>query len=74
MVGDIADFDSHDVWRVVGTRDELLASVTDGFDVTTQWPLRVRLLSGGDRDFVLALTVHHIAADGESILPWSRIS
>nr|HQV20778.1 condensation domain-containing protein [Gordonia sp. (in: high G+C Gram-positive bacteria)] len=69
VVGDIADFDSHDVWRVVGTRDELLASVTDGFDVTTQWPLRVRLLSGGDRDFVLALTVHHIAADGESILP-----
>ncbi|MFZ2239141.1 MAG: amino acid adenylation domain-containing protein, partial [Gordonia amarae] len=69
VIGDIADFDNHDVWQVVGTRDELLTSVADGFDVTTEWPLRVRLLPDGDRDFVLALTIHHIAADGESVLP-----
>nr|WP_308195935.1 non-ribosomal peptide synthetase [Gordonia metallireducens] len=45
-----------------------------GFDITTEIPLRVRLLEvGGDRtdgdDHLLVVLLHHIAADGESMRP-----
>ncbi|AFA74604.1 putative non-ribosomal peptide synthetase [Gordonia polyisoprenivorans VH2] len=56
-------------------------SVT-GFDVTKDWPLRIRLLAvsdsadsasgetvGGSVDHVLVVVVHHIAADGASLGP-----
>ncbi|WP_280363071.1 non-ribosomal peptide synthase/polyketide synthase [Nocardia wallacei] len=40
-----------------------------GFDLTTDIPLRGELLRTGDREFVLVLVVHHIAADGWSMTP-----
>ncbi|MFL1598115.1 amino acid adenylation domain-containing protein [Gordonia amicalis] len=46
-----------------------------GFDITTEIPLRVRLLGvarGGETDdaeHILVILVHHIAADGESMRP-----
>jgi amino acid adenylation domain-containing protein len=43
-----------------------------GFDVTTQIPLRVRLVRTADREFVLMMVVHHIAADGFSVGPLVR--
>ena len=43
QVGDIAEFDARGIWRVVDSDDALFASATAGFDVTTQWPLRVTL-------------------------------
>ncbi|MFT4199146.1 amino acid adenylation domain-containing protein, partial [Gordonia sp. (in: high G+C Gram-positive bacteria)] len=56
-------------WAVVSSRAELDAAVGSGFDLTTQWPLRVRLWSAGADEHLLALVVQHIAADGESLLP-----
>ncbi|WP_334025232.1 amino acid adenylation domain-containing protein [Nocardia terpenica] len=47
------------------------------FDVTTEVPLRVRLLEiadapGARAEYVLAVVVHHIAADGSSMGPLVR--
>ncbi|MGW5297466.1 non-ribosomal peptide synthase/polyketide synthase [Rhodococcus aetherivorans] len=46
--------------------------VARGFDVAWEVPLRVRLFQLGDREFVLALVVHHISSDGRSGAPLAR--
>ncbi len=46
--------------------------VSAGFDVTTEVPVRVRLLRVSDTEHVLVLVVHHIAADGFSMGPLTR--
>jgi amino acid adenylation domain-containing protein len=43
------------------------AVVRQGFDVTTELPLRAHLLMIDDREHVLVLVVHHIAGDGWSM-------
>ncbi|WP_425454130.1 amino acid adenylation domain-containing protein [Nocardia tenerifensis] len=40
-----------------------------GFDVAAEVPLRMALLRLGEDDHVLAVVVHHIAADGASMAP-----
>ncbi|KAA8883731.1 amino acid adenylation domain-containing protein, partial [Nocardia colli] len=51
---------------------ELAGLVRRGFDVSTETPLRVTLLSNGFNDHSLVLVLHHIAADGWSIAPFVR--
>ncbi|UEL34888.1 amino acid adenylation domain-containing protein [Rhodococcus sp. C1] len=55
---------------------ELLAAlaplVTVGFDVSVAVPLRVRLFRTSPSEFVLAIVVHHISADGVSVGPLVR--
>ncbi|WP_268867146.1 non-ribosomal peptide synthetase [Nocardia aurantiaca] len=49
--------------------------VTEGFDVSTQAPVRARLFRVTDAEqseHVLAVVVHHIAADGFSMTPLAR--
>ncbi|MFI6953324.1 amino acid adenylation domain-containing protein [Nocardia sp. NPDC050408] len=49
--------------------------VAEGFDVTTQAPARARLfriVGGTQPEYVLAVVVHHIAADGFSMTPLAR--
>ncbi|MFC9516515.1 non-ribosomal peptide synthase/polyketide synthase [Nocardiaceae bacterium NPDC056970] len=46
--------------------------VSGGFDVTASVPVRGRLFQVADGDFVLVLVVHHISADGASMLPLAR--
>ncbi|RVW06846.1 amino acid adenylation domain-containing protein [Prescottella agglutinans] len=46
--------------------------VTAGFDLTTDIPVRVRLLAVSPTEHVLVLVVHHIAADGFSMGPLTR--
>src|SRR5690606_16642857 len=56
--------------------DELLGRLYDfvnaPFAVTAEPPVRLRVHELGERDYVLALVVHHIAADGFSMRPLVR--
>nr|WP_161928687.1 non-ribosomal peptide synthetase [Gordonia crocea] len=56
-------------WAVVASRDEFDAAAMAGFDVAAQWPIRARVLAVGPREHLVAIVVHHIAADGESMAP-----
>ncbi|MEV0299477.1 condensation domain-containing protein, partial [Nocardia sp. NPDC050710] len=58
--------------QLVETVTEFIA---EGFDVTTQAPARARLfrIVGGEQsEYLLAVVVHHIAADGYSMMPLAR--
>ncbi|WP_245552370.1 non-ribosomal peptide synthetase, partial [Nocardia aobensis] len=48
------------------------AVVSAGFDVTREAPVRAELFALGDRDHVLVIGVHHICADGQSMMPLAR--
>ncbi|KAA0021587.1 non-ribosomal peptide synthase/polyketide synthase, partial [Antrihabitans cavernicola] len=58
------------------SEDDVVAKVfgivTTAFDVTDAVPVRVALFELSPRDFVLAMVVHHIAADGASMGPLTR--
>ncbi|MFC8529663.1 amino acid adenylation domain-containing protein [Nocardia sp. NPDC057227] len=72
-VGDVVRKSLH---PVRSSRDEVpdriatLAATT--FDVTAEVPLRLRLFRLGEREHVLAAALHHIAADGSSLVPFAR--
>ncbi|WP_287384606.1 non-ribosomal peptide synthetase, partial [Gordonia sp. (in: high G+C Gram-positive bacteria)] len=68
-IGAIGEFDERAIWRTADSEADLFASATTGFDVSREWPLRVRLLAQGEQEHLLAVIVHHIGADGESMLP-----
>nr|WP_249354685.1 non-ribosomal peptide synthetase [Rhodococcus sp. USK13] len=53
-------------------RERLSASVSEGFDVTKQVPVRAALFETSDADRVLLVVVHHIVADGASMVPLAR--
>ncbi|MBF6365626.1 amino acid adenylation domain-containing protein, partial [Nocardia puris] len=58
------------------TEDELAGAVVEfaltTFDVTTEVPFAVRLLRLTPTEHVLAMVVHHVAADGSSMNPLAR--
>ncbi|WP_169802492.1 non-ribosomal peptide synthetase, partial [Gordonia hydrophobica] len=56
-------------WALATSMSDVESAVTTGFDLSTEWPLRIRLLPVGPDEHVLAMVVHHIAADGESLRP-----
>ncbi|TDC67424.1 non-ribosomal peptide synthetase, partial [Streptomyces hainanensis] len=55
---------SHDALR-----DTLVEEARRAFDLTAEAPLRATLHDLGDDEYVLLLVVHHIAADGWSLVP-----
>ncbi|MCB1297331.1 MAG: AMP-binding protein, partial [Gordonia sp.] len=71
QVGDIAEFDDRRIWQIADSVDGVIAAATTGFDVTTQWPIRVRLAQADSagQEYLLAVVAHHIGLDGESMLP-----
>ncbi|EHI44098.1 non-ribosomal peptide synthetase, partial [Rhodococcus opacus PD630] len=53
-------------------RDTLAALVGAGFDVSDEIPFRTMLFELEPEQHVLAIVVHHIAADGFSMMPLAR--
>ncbi|MGV9665555.1 amino acid adenylation domain-containing protein [Nocardia niigatensis] len=51
---------------------ELIALAGKGFDVTAEVPVRLRLYRTAEREHVLAVVIHHLAADGFSMVPLTR--
>ncbi|MGW2839392.1 amino acid adenylation domain-containing protein [Streptomyces sp. NPDC001493] len=52
--------------------DVLTAEVTHPFDVSTELPVRARLMRLSPESHVLVLVLHHIAGDGWSLAPLAR--
>ncbi len=52
--------------------ESLAAAAQEGFDLSTQIPLRVRLFALSQNEHVLLLVLHHIACDGWSMAPLGR--
>ncbi|MFE3192017.1 non-ribosomal peptide synthase/polyketide synthase [Nocardia sp. NPDC059240] len=52
--------------------DRVREILTTTFDVTSEVPIRVELLRVADADYVLAGVLHHISADGSSVVPLVR--
>jgi amino acid adenylation domain-containing protein len=50
----------------------LAAAAQQGFDLSTQIPLRVHLFALSQSEHVLLLVLHHIAGDGWSLAPLAR--
>ena len=50
----------------------LAAAARQGFDLTSEPPLRAHLFALGEREHVLLLLLHHIAGDGWSMAPLVR--
>ncbi|MFC7446984.1 amino acid adenylation domain-containing protein, partial [Rhodococcus daqingensis] len=68
-----------DVSTATATESELAAELvsffSQGFDVTTGIPLRVKIVEVDDADVaehVLAMSIHHISSDGASTAPLAR--
>ena len=57
-------------FSVVASKSDVAEAIRAGFDVTNQWPIRIRVQQVSDDEYVLALILHHIAADGESLTPF----
>ncbi|MBJ8348036.1 amino acid adenylation domain-containing protein, partial [Antrihabitans sp. YC2-6] len=52
--------------------DRLADFAAQGFDVSSELPIRVRVYQVDDTTYAVAFVVHHIAADGVSFGPLSR--
>ncbi|WP_338855634.1 amino acid adenylation domain-containing protein [Gordonia hongkongensis] len=75
-VADIATRLDHEFVPAAAGRDGaevVLAAVTTGFDLAVDWPVRTRLIEvgtgSGAAEYILAVVLHHVASDGESLGP-----
>ncbi|MCV7197660.1 non-ribosomal peptide synthetase [Mycobacterium angelicum] len=56
-------------WSAERLHESLTAAASVTFDLSTQIPLRTKLFRVNDEEHILAITMHHIAADGWSLAP-----
>ncbi|OBH58727.1 hypothetical protein A5686_23810 [Mycobacterium sp. E2479] len=59
-------------WSAGRLEQAIAAVVREPFDLTSEIPLRAKLLRVADEEHVLVAVVHHIAADGLSMSPMVR--
>ena len=52
--------------------EALSTAAQQGFDLTSEPPLRAHLFALGEREHVLLVLLHHIAGDGWSLAPLAR--
>ncbi|MRH88134.1 non-ribosomal peptide synthetase [Nocardia sp. SYP-A9097] len=73
MDADVARIDVRVVDSFAGELTERIAEFgSRAFDLGTEVPIRARVYRLGARDVVLALVVHHISLDGQSLGPLMR--
>src|SRR5262249_36585135 len=53
-------------------RDAVARALAEPFGLSTEIPVRASVLRCGAEDHVLVLVIHHIATDGESMVPLAR--
>ncbi len=53
--------------RAAAMEREIAAAAARPFNLAEEWPIRAALLSLGEQDHLLLLTLHHIATDGWSM-------
>ncbi len=68
-VADAAEVAGRLDWGVAESMSDIQSAVTAEFDLAVDWPIRIRLWPVGTDEHVLAIVIHHIAADGESLRP-----
>ncbi|WP_394855224.1 amino acid adenylation domain-containing protein, partial [Rhodococcus aetherivorans] len=65
-----------DLAPVAVSEDETFSAITEfvdeGFDVTAEVPMRIRLFRLSETEHLLVLVMHHISADGSSMAPLTR--
>ena len=61
-----------DLTTATGLSEAIDAEVARRFDLTSQLPIRVAILTPDPAGHVLVITLHHIAADGWSLAPLAR--
>ena len=54
------------------TQEALAEAAADGFDITSEPPIRAHLFTAGPNEHVLLIVLHHIAGDGWSLAPLAR--
>ncbi|MCE5291422.1 MAG: amino acid adenylation domain-containing protein [Nocardiaceae bacterium] len=71
-VADIADCLDVIVDSDVDPVTTVMEMLSRGFDVAVAPPLRALVVKAGPQDYVFALVIHHISADGSSMAPLAR--
>ncbi|NKY66083.1 amino acid adenylation domain-containing protein, partial [Gordonia rubripertincta] len=69
FVHDVEEIAGRLDWRQVESVAEVESAVAGGFSLDRDWPVRVRLWAAAPGEHVVAVVMHHIASDGESLSP-----
>ena len=69
LVHDVAEIVERLDWRQVDSVADIEAAVSGGFMLEREWPVRVRVWESAPGEHVVAVVMHHIASDGESLAP-----
>ncbi|MGW9266472.1 amino acid adenylation domain-containing protein, partial [Gordonia terrae] len=69
LISDASEVASRLDFSIVSTAEEFERTITRGFDVSAEWPVRACLWPAEDDTHILGLIAHHIAFDGESRKP-----
>ncbi|WP_185981988.1 non-ribosomal peptide synthetase [Gordonia rubripertincta] len=69
LVHEVSEIAERLDWREVDSAGDIEAVVASGFALEREWPVRVRVWKSAPGEHVVAVVMHHIASDGESLAP-----